>query len=161
MTTGDFTSEELALQEKNLQLPTLDVKTALAIGETALRIAHERDLPIAIEIRMGGWVAFHASLPGTDASNDTWIIRKAAVVALTGHSTMYERVKAEEMGIDWHAVNHAPEDVYAVHGGGFPLIVEGVGTRGSIMITGLHQIDDHNIAVEILQTYLKSTRSEN
>lgn len=157
-TTGGFTSEAIALQESELTLPALDVATALGIGETALEIAHARSLPIAVEVRIGDWVAFHIAMPGTDASNNTWITRKAAVIALTGHSTMYERVRAEENGIDWHAVNQAPEDIYAIHGGGFPLNVIGIGCRGSIMITGLPQVDDHKLVVEVLETYLSKQR---
>ena len=154
MTTGGFSSAELALQESALTLTHLDTAAALAIGEIALKIAHERDLAAAIEVRIGDWIVFHAALPGTDSGNDSWIARKARVVALTGHSTMYERVKAEEAGINWYEANNAPEATHAIHGGGIPLIVEGVGQQGTLLISGLPQVEDHLLGVEILTHYL-------
>lgn len=160
MTTGDFSSEELANTEVHLQLPALDVEAALRIGEIALGIARTRRLPMAIEVRIGEWIVFHAALPGTDSGNDSWIARKARVVALTGHSSMHERVKAEEAGVDWYAVNNVPESDYAIHGGGFPLIVAGAGHQGTLLISGLPQVEDHVIAEEIVSTYLAEKRGD-
>jgi uncharacterized protein (UPF0303 family) len=154
MTTGDFSSEELANTETRLQLPALDVEAALRIGEIALSVARSRSLPAAIEVRIGDWIVFHAALPGTDSGNDSWIARKARVVALTGHSTMHERVKAEEVGLDWYAANNAPESEYAIHGGGYPLNVVGSGHQGTLLISGLPQVDDHLLAEEIVERYL-------
>jgi len=154
MTTGGFSSAELALQESALTLTHLDTAAALAIGEIALNLAHERDLAAAIEVRIGEWIVFHAALPGTDSGNDSWIARKARVVALTGHSTMYERVKAEEEGVNWYETMNAPEATHAIHGGGIPLIVEGRGQQGTLLISGLPQVDDHLLGIEILTKFV-------
>jgi uncharacterized protein (UPF0303 family) len=158
VTTGGFSSSELALEESDLVIPSIDVEAALRIGEIALQIGRERSLTIAIEVRIGDWVCFHAALPGTDSSNDSWIARKARVVALTGHSTMYERVKAEESAIDWYQANSAPEESHAIHGGGLPLIVDGLGHRGTLLISGLPQVEDHLLGVEIIRRYLSEVR---
>ncbi len=158
VTTGGFSSSELALEESDLVIPSIDVEAALRIGEIALQIGRERSLTIAIEVRIGDWVCFHAALPGTDSSNDSWIARKARVVALTGHSTMYERVKAEESAIDWYQANSAPEESHAIHGGGLPLIVDGLGHRGTLLISGLPQVEDHLLGVEIIRRYLCEVR---
>ena len=159
-TTGGFTSAGLALEEAELHLPEVDVECALRIGEIALAIGRSRGLSIAIEVRIGDWVAFHAALPGTDSSNDSWIARKARVVALTGNSTMYERVKAEESAIDWYRVNNAPEESHAIHGGGLPLKVAGGSHRGTLLISGLPQVDDHLLGVEVIRTYLNEIQSK-
>jgi uncharacterized protein (UPF0303 family) len=158
VTTGGFSSAQLALEEAELVLPALDGAAALRIGEIALQIGRKRSLTIAIEVRIGDWVCFHAALPGTDSSNDSWISRKARVVALSGHSTMYERVKAEESAIDWYHVNNASEELHALHGGGLPLHVAGEGNRGTLVITGLPQVEDHLLGVEIIRTYLAEVR---
>ncbi len=160
VTTGGFSSEELALQEVALTLPSLDSAVALAIGEIALSIARERSLPIAIEVRIGEWTVFHAALPGTDSGNDSWIARKARVVALTGHSTMFERVKAEEAGINWYEAHNAPEATHAIHGGGIPLIAKDVEYRGALLISGLPQVEDHLLGVEIVTRYLSRIEGE-
>jgi len=145
-TTGGFTSEGLALEAKTLQLSSLTQAQALEIGA----IAQE----IAIEVRMKDWIVFHTSLPGSTPDNDSWIARKARVVNATGNSTMYERVLAEEQGIDWYAVKGLPEETHAIHGGGLALNVVGLGLTGILIISGLPQVEDHLLGVEIITEYL-------
>ena len=142
-TTGGFTSVGLELEAKALQLSSLTQAEAIEIGTIAQEIGLERNLPIAVEVRMKDWIVFHASLPGSTPENDWWIGRKARVVNLTGRSTMHERVIAEEQGIDWHAEKGLEEDLYAIHGGGLALNVVGLGLTGVLIISGLPQVDDH------------------
>jgi uncharacterized protein (UPF0303 family) len=73
-------------------------------------------------VRIGDWTVYHASLEGSKSENDEWIKRKVAVVMLKKHSTMYERVSAEERGVDWHSENNAQDETHAIHGGAVPLI---------------------------------------
>ena len=153
-TTGGFTSEGLALEAKTLELSSLTQAEALEIGAIAQAIGLERKLPIAIEVRMKEWIVFHASLPGSTPENDWWIGRKARVVNLTGRSTMHERVIAEEQGIDWHASKGLEDELYAIHGGGLALNVVGLGLMGVLIISGLPQVEDHLLGVEVISEYL-------
>ena len=153
-TTGGFTSEGLALEARALQLSSLTQAEALEIGAIAQSIGLDRKLPIAIEVRMKEWVVFHASLPGSTPDNDSWIVRKARVVNATGNSTMYERVLSEEQGIDWYAVKGLPEETHAIHGGGLALKVVGLGLTGILIVSGLPQVEDHLLGVEIITEYL-------
>lgn len=153
-TTGGFTSDGLALEAKALQLSSLSQAEALEIGTIAQAIGLDRKLPIAIEVRMKEWTIFHVSLPGSTPENDSWIARKARVVNATGNSTMYERVLAEEQGIDWYAAKGLSEESHAIHGGGLALDVVGLGLTGILLISGLPQVDDHLLGVEIITEYL-------
>ena len=153
-TTGGFTSEGLALEAKTLELPSLTQAEALEIGAIAQAIGLERKLPIAIEVRMKDWIVFHASLPGSSPENDWWIGRKARVVNLTGRSTIHERVIAEEQSIDWHAEKGLEDELYAIHGGGLALNVVGLGLTGILIISGLPQVEDHLLGVEVITEYL-------
>lgn len=155
MTTGNFNSVDLLRQESDCTLPLLDLGIANKIGNLATKIALDRNLGIAISIRVGDWEVFKAALPGSKPENDGWINRKANVVNLKQHSTMYERVKAEEEGIDWHSANGVTDITHAIHGGGFPLISKSDGFKGVLLISGLPQVEDHLLAVEILMSYLK------
>ena len=111
-------------------------------------------MPIAVEVRLKEWVVFHASLPGSTPDNDSWIERKARVVLATGNSTMFERVLAQEQGIDWYATKGLPEETHAIHGGGLPLNVAGFGCMGILLISGLPQVQDHLLGVEVLTEFL-------
>ena len=147
-------SEKLASEMEELQLKTFDIHDAITIGKMALTFGIKRNFSIAVEIRLGDWTVFHASLPGTSPENDWWMNRKARVVLKTGHSTMYERVLAEETGVDWFAKHGVSEEEYAIHGGGLPINVKGKGLVGVLLISGLPQVQDHLLGVEILTEYL-------
>jgi uncharacterized protein (UPF0303 family) len=153
-TTGGFSSEGLALEARTLELESLSHKDAVEIGEIAMDFGFQRGLTIAVEVRLKEWIVFHASLPGSTPDNDSWIARKARVVLATGHSTMYERVLAEEQGIDWYETTGLLEVDHAVNGGGIALNVVGLGLTGILLISGLPEVDDHLLGVEILTEYL-------
>ena len=153
-TTGGFTSSQLLVEERILTLPFLGITQALEIGEIAKSLGVARNLPIAIEVRLGDWIIYHISLPGSKPENDWWISRKARVVKLKQHSTMYERVNAEERGVDWHKENHLLDETHAIHGGGLPLITKNEGFVGTLLISGLPQVEDHLLGVEVLTEFL-------
>ena len=90
-----FTASQLLQEEKILELPNLSISDYLEIGEIAKSFGTQRGLPIAVEVRIGDWIIYHASLPGSTSENQWWIDRKARVVLLKHHSTIYERVSAE------------------------------------------------------------------
>jgi uncharacterized protein (UPF0303 family) len=152
--TSGFTSAKLLEEEFRLTLPTLTVADELDIGDIAKSLGMARNLPIAVEVRLGDWIIYHASLPGSTAENQWWIDRKARVVLLKHHSTLYERVSAEERGVDWHEENNLLDETHAIHGGGLPLITKDQGFVGVLLISGLPQVDDHLLGVEVLTEYL-------
>ena len=153
-TTGGFTSSGLLQEELLLTLPALDVADAIEIGEIAKSFGSQRGLPIAVEVRIDDWIIYHASLPGSKSENQWWIDRKARVVLLKHHSTIYERVSAEERGADWHKENNLLDETHAIHGGGLPLITKNEGFVGVLLVSGLPQVEDHLLGVEILTEFL-------
>jgi len=153
MTTGGFTSDGLLEEERILRLSSLANADAIEIGEIATTLGNQRKLPITIQIRIGERVVYQASLNGSKPENDLWIKRKAAVVNLKHHSTIYERVSAEERGVDWHKENNLKDETHAIHGGALPLITD-EGFKGILIVSGLPQVEDHLFAVEVLTEFL-------
>ena len=153
-TTGGFTSQQLLQEEQVLILPSLTNTDAIEIGQIATALGTDRNLPIAVEVRIGDWIVYHASLTGSTPENDWWIGRKARVVNLKKHSTIFERVLAEENGIDWHKENNLMDETHAIHGGGLPLITKDGGYQGVLIVSGLPQVDDHLLGVEVLTEFL-------
>jgi len=149
-----FTSQELLAQENSLILPKLSIAQILQIGEISKSIGLKKELPIAVEVRIGDWIIYHASLPGSTSKNQWWIDRKARVVLLKHHSSLYERVSAEERGVDWHKENNLLDETHAIHGGGLPLITRDKGFVGVLLISGLPQVEDHLLGVEVLTEFL-------
>ena len=153
-TIRGFTSTKLLAEEQTLLLPSLEILDALEIGELAKSISLTKNLPVAIEVRIDDWIVYHVSLPGSKPENDWWIDRKARVVMLKHHSTMYERVSAQERGVDWHKENNLLDETHAIHGGGLPLITRDKGFVGVLLISGLPQVEDHLLGVEVLTKFL-------
>jgi uncharacterized protein (UPF0303 family) len=141
-------------EEQILTLPSLDLAGALEIGEIAKSLAVLKKLPLAIQVQLDDWIIYHVSLPGSKPENDWWMSRKARVVMLKHHSTMYERVSAEERGVDWHKENNLLDETHAIHGGGLPLITKDEGFVGVLLISGLPQVEDHLLGVEVLTEFL-------
>jgi uncharacterized protein (UPF0303 family) len=67
---------------------------------------------------------------------------------------MYERVSSEEREVNWHDENGVIDETHAIHGGGLPLHVEGEGLKGVLVISGLPQVEDHLLGVEVLTEFL-------
>ena len=153
-TTGGFTTIQLLNEEQILTLPSLNLTGALEIGEIAKSLGQMKNLPIAVEVRLLDCIIYHASLPGSKSDNQWWIDRKARVVMLKHHSTLYERVSAEERGVDWHKENNLLDETHAIHGGGLPLITKDDGFVGVLLISGLPQVEDHLLGVEVLTEFL-------
>jgi uncharacterized protein (UPF0303 family) len=152
--TGGFIAANLLQEESVLVLPSLTNLDAVEIGQIATELGTERKLPIAIEVRIGDWIIYHVSLPGSTPENDWWISRKARTVMLKHHSTMFERVSAQERGEDWHKENNLLDETHAIHGGGLPLITKNEGFVGVLLISGLPQVEDHLLGVEVLTEFL-------
>jgi uncharacterized protein (UPF0303 family) len=153
MITGGFSCKQLLEEEQILKLPSLTNSDAVGIGEIATALGNQRRVPVTVQVRIGDWIVFHACLEGSKPENDWWISRKVAVVMLKQHSTMYERVSAEERGVDWHKENNLQNETHAIHGGALPLITN-EGFKGILIISGLPQVEDHLFAVEVLTEFL-------
>jgi uncharacterized protein (UPF0303 family) len=145
---------ELLAQEERLCFPRFDNETALALGMHLLKAATERGLPVTISIRRGTQRLFHAALSGTSADNDAWIDRKSRVVDRYGNSSFAVGTRFRANGSTFEESSRLDPDVYAAHGGVFPVIVHGVGPVGTVGVSGLPQAEDHAFVVEQLEAFL-------
>ncbi|WP_410576485.1 heme-degrading domain-containing protein [Amycolatopsis sp. lyj-108] len=144
----------LAAQEERLVFRRFDNETALKLGAHLLAAARDRALPVTVSVRRGGQRLFHAALPGTSADNDAWIDRKSRVVDRYGHSSFLVGEQFRAKGTTFEAASRLDPDLYAAHGGVFPVLVEGVGPVGTVGVSGLPQADDHAFVVEQLEAFL-------
>lgn len=152
MTRAAYTSDRLAAQAAALELAAFDRALAVRLGMVAADLALSDNLPVTIEVRHLGRVAFRACLPGSLPDSDDWIARKARLVERFESSTLAMRVRYEERGTTFAAATGLPDSEYAAHGGGVPIVVRGVGVVGAIYVSGLPQVDDHEFAVACLTT---------
>ncbi len=147
--------KKLRSQQETLVFESFSRDTALELGNALIQEAKKRNVLIATEITMNGLVVFKHSMEGTSIRHDIWLRRKANTVKLSlGSSLLFgETLELEGRSLDKDL--YLSYDDYVVLGGGFPLNVKGVGTVGSICVSGLPHTEDHGIIVDVLSEFLK------
>jgi len=141
--------EQVALQERELQLTRMDEQMAWEIGVRLRTMAEERGLPIVIDVRRFGQPLFYTALKGTTPDNVSWVHRKSNAVARF-HRSSYGVGLHLKMKNDSLEARGLPINEFASHGGSFPLAVKGAGIVGSVTVSGLPQRADHELVVEAL-----------
>jgi len=147
------TVAELEEQERRLTLPHFTYDDAWALGTLLVELARERNAPVAIDIRRAGQQLFHAALPGSTPDNDAWIDRKRRVVDRYAASSLLIGTRFRAKNTTFEDSSRLDPDVYAAHGGAFPITVEGAGVIGTVVVSGLPQLEDHAMVVEALDRF--------
>jgi uncharacterized protein (UPF0303 family) len=142
--------ERIALQERELVFPRFDMEIAWQLGSLLRNMAHERRLPVVIDVRRFHCPLFYAALEGTNPDNAEWVRRKNNVVARFHISSYAAGIKEKIKGHTLTETQGLPLSDYATHGGAFPLRVSGAGVVGSATVSGLPMRADHELVVEAL-----------
>jgi uncharacterized protein (UPF0303 family) len=148
------TVSELAAQQHELQWAHFREDDAWQLGAALVATARERSLPVAIDISRGGQQLFHAALAGTSADNDSWLLRKRRVVERFSLSSLHVGQICRDAGQSLEQVFAVSEREFAAHGGAFPLTVASAGVIGCVAVSGLPQLEDHALVVEVLRAVL-------
>jgi uncharacterized protein (UPF0303 family) len=142
--------ERIALQEKELALPSLDAETAWKLGSKLHAMAAERNLAVVIDVRRFGQPLFYAAMEGTSPDNVEWVRRKSNVVARFHRSSYAVGLHEKEKGQTIYESQGLSLADFATHGGSFPLSVQGAGVVGSVTVSGLPMRQDHELVIEAL-----------
>jgi uncharacterized protein (UPF0303 family) len=146
--------KQLLQEEQELQFTQFNEGAAWQIGSQLVERCVSERLPVTIDITQGDRQLFHASLPGASADNDEWIKRKVRLVYRFGHSSFYMGQLLKSKGKRIEEAYLISENLYAPHGGCFPIIIKDTGLIGTITISGLAQEDDHKIVAQAIRDYL-------
>jgi uncharacterized protein (UPF0303 family) len=154
------TVAELEKRERALVFASFDNDDAWVLGNLVLSIAQARDLAIVVSIRRGGQLLFHYARPGTTPDNDAWVARKSRVAERFHESSFLIRQRCAADGRTFEERSRLDPDEYAAHGGAVPIRVAGVGVVGSLTVSGLPDYQDHEVACEAIETYLRDRAGE-
>ncbi|TDK36765.1 heme-degrading domain-containing protein [Rhizobium deserti] len=144
----------IAEQETALVFERFDLATAWDLGSRLRTLAQERQLGVAIDVRLHSMPAFYTALPGSTADNEAWVRRKRNLVLRFFQSSyaIGRKLALQDTTLEDKFGLSAAD--YAAHGGSFPIKVAGVGCIGAVTVSGLPQRDDHNLVVEVLAAML-------
>ncbi len=146
--------KQLLQEEQELQFTKFNEDTAWQLGSQLVERAVSEGLPVTIDITRGDHQLFQACLRGASADNDEWIKRKVRLVYRFGHSSFYMGQLLKSKGKRIEEAYLLSENLYAPHGGCFPVIVKDTGVIGTITISGLAQEDDHKLVVQAIRDFL-------
>lgn len=149
----------IAKQEKRLAFSGFDEAVAFKIGSALRERALAENLPIVIQISVWDRLLFYAALPGSSNSNFDWVRRKINVVKMFQKST-YRMVLEQDSPDRAFKTGHGlPVTDYVLAGGGFPVVIKGVGAVGAFGVSGLPEREDHGVIVDTLCDHLGVVRS--
>ncbi|MDO4262532.1 MAG: heme-degrading domain-containing protein [Eubacteriales bacterium] len=145
----------LTMQEEILQFSHFTNEDAWELGNLMVAEAAANRLPVAVSIRLNnGYTVFQYGFAGTNYNNERWMTRKQNTVRLMEMSSLrlymllrQSQEELEERGLD--------RETYAARGGAFPIRVAGAGVIGSVIVSGLDHMADHDFAVACLSQYLR------
>ncbi|MGQ7844418.1 heme-degrading domain-containing protein [Granulosicoccus sp. 3-233] len=151
--------EQIEAQEARLVFDSFSISQAHEIGLRLLELGRQRTLPIAIDVTRNGQCLFHSALEGATLDNAQWVQRKMRVVQRFSHSSLYMGALCRVKGVSLEEKYLLPLNEFAAHGGAFPVTVRGAGVIGSVTVSGLPQIDDHELVVSVLEQQLATTQA--
>ena len=142
--------KDILEQERQLQFVEFGATTAWAVGCRLREDAVRRGAGMTFEVQVAGRTLFLAATEGASAGQLDWIRRKRNVVMRFGRSSYAVGLELEASGKSLEEKHGLTLVDYAVHGGGFPILLRGTGVVGSVVASGLHQRVDHAMVVEAL-----------
>lgn len=123
------------------------------VGNIIVNEFKKQGFSAAVSIRLNnGYTVFQYGTDGTGIDHANWITRKENTVKVKAMSSMraYATLKANNITLaDWFL---DPME-FSTCGGAFPIKVEGVGIIGTIIVSGIAVITDHEIIIECLEKY--------
>lgn len=142
--------ERIIKQERELVFPRFDEAVAFSLGMRVRERGLRDGLGLVCDVRTWERPLFYTALPKTTGDNQHWVRRKANLVQRVAKSS-YRVVLENKSGVDHFLPRRGLDDAdFVMAGGGFPIRVANAGMIGCITISGLHERDDHAVAVQAL-----------
>jgi uncharacterized protein (UPF0303 family) len=144
--------ETLLAQERDLQFESFGYADAWTVGSRVVELATRRGFSLTVSLVFGDQQVFHSALEGTSADNDDWLAKKFRVVRRFNQASLTVGTRFRARGLDFSVDSGLDPRLYAAHGGAFPIRVRG-SVVGILGVSGLAQVEDHDLVVEVLSEH--------
>ncbi|GHV60772.1 UPF0303 protein [Spirochaetia bacterium] len=143
-------------QEELLQFTHFNRADAWKLGKELVSKVQAEGLTLAVSIRANsGFVLFQYATEGTNLNNEFWMTKKFTTVREFEVSTLLNTLKMKKNNQTLESRGLDPR-VYAWGGGGFPIRIKGTGVIGAVLVSGLPNLQDHDVLVECIGRHLKA-----
>ncbi len=135
---------------KKITLPKFSNDIALKLGLKIIDLARERNQKIAVEIcRLNHSIFLYVddSLP---ADKHNWLQRKANVAKHFEESSLSVKNDLKNGNMTLAETFQLSDKDYLAKGGSIPLFVENAGMVATVTVSGLTDVEDHQIILDAL-----------
>lgn len=137
--------------ERQLLVDSFSNKLAMSMGLSIIELAKCKNLCIGVSISRLNHTVFLYLDEGLPADKHNWINRKANVAKHFEESSLAVKEDLAEGGMTLSDTFALDKTEYVARGGSIPIMVKGAGLIGTITVTGLRDVDDHQLIVDALQ----------
>jgi uncharacterized protein (UPF0303 family) len=150
MTAGPShtSAADLLAEEQTLRLERVDALVCYDIGAQVAERARDGSRTVMVVVYLGDWLVYKAALSGTSINNDIVIEGKRRVASIEGHSSLWARNRYLDAGTTFEAATGLRLPGHAPYGGAVPLVDVTGSLRGWVIVSGLTQEEDHELAVD-------------
>lgn len=143
----------LKVQEEQLQFKKFGSTEALTLGNAVAELAweYDRGISVAIVREQDDMILFSYSMDDKKKRNLDFMQAKRRAAKLSGHCSLWPYVEHELTGRWQEIIDQVPEILPV--GGAFPIRAEN-NWVATLMISGLHEGKDHELAVRSLSSVL-------
>lgn len=138
---------------RKIELDHFSNRTGLEMGQAIIRLAHEREQHIAVQIdRLNHTIFLYVddSLP---ADKHNWLRRKANVAKHFEESSLSVKFDLIHGKMSLKETFTLDEKEYLAKGGAIPIFVKHAGMVAIVSVSGLHDEEDHAIIVDALKDF--------
>ena len=137
-------------QETELLFTEFDEMVAFKLGSYLRDQAVAAGHGIVVDVRSWDRPMFYAALPGTTGENQNWVRRKINLTRTVMKSSYRVVLEKNWEGNGFPSRRALDNADFALAGGCFPIKAKGAGMIGAVTVSGLHERDDHRLAVEAI-----------
>jgi len=141
--------------EKQLVLESFSNKKAMEIGLQIIELAKRKDLVIGVEVCRLNHTVFLYLDDGLSADKRNWLRRKSNVAKNFEESSLAVKQNLKNKGMSLNGTFGLDDSKFIAFGGAMPIMVKNTGLVGAVTVTGLSDVDDHNIIVDALSNDYK------
>ena len=136
---------------KKIELDSFSNKLGLEIGLTIVNLAKERNQNIAVQVERLNHTIFLYVDDNLPADKHNWLRRKANVTKHFEESSLNVKHDLINGNMTLEKTFALNEKEYLAKGGSIPVFVKNAGMIAVVTVSGLHDVEDHNIIVEALK----------
>ena len=135
-----------------IQLVEFSNRIALDLGLKIIELAHARDQDIAVSIDRLNHTVFKYVSDNLPADKHNWLRRKANVAMRFEESSLAVKTDLENGNMTLAATFALDSKDYLAKGGSIPIKVINVGLVATVSVSGLSDVQDHELILNALSS---------